>query len=202
MTEAELAASASEQMISSGIWPVVILVGGEERLPRYRHPMPRDGAALGGRAMLVLCARRYGLIANLTRFVYFREPTAEERRLTDAVGRVEAAAFDATRTGSTLGAAYGAIAAAYAAEGFAGADRDHHQGGTCGYRTREEVATVTSTTEIYDRSAFAWNPSLPGAKIEDTVVVSGDGLEILTSDPGWPVVQYGGRPRPDILLAG
>jgi len=42
------------------------LVAGERRLPLYRHPTRQSGAARK-RAMLVFCARGYGLYANLTR---------------------------------------------------------------------------------------------------------------------------------------
>jgi hypothetical protein len=53
---------------------------------------------------------------------------------------------------------------------------------------------------IQPRNAMAWNPSLPGSKIEDTVVVSDQGLEILTVDPRWPVFQVEGRARPELLV--
>jgi hypothetical protein len=51
-------------------------------------------------------------------------------------------------------------------------------------------------------SALAWNPSLPGTKLEDTVVVTPDGLETLTVDPDWPTVTVDGRARPDVLALG
>ena len=199
-TEAELAAFASGRLIVRGISPVVVLVGGERRLPLYRHPVPRAGERLGRRAMLVLCARRHGLIANLTRFVYFGAPPDDERRLNDAVLEVEAQVFAATRVGATLGEAFTQISTAYRELGFADAELDHHQGGLCGYRTRDEVATGASATEIVDHAALAWNPSLPGAKVEDTVVVDGDGIDILTVDPDWPAIERAGRRRPDVLV--
>src|SRR5258705_456881 len=47
--------------------------------------------------------------------------------------------------------------------------------------------------------AFAWNPSAPGVKVEDTVVVGRDGVEVLSRDPAWPTVEAAGRIRPAIL---
>ena len=61
--------------------------------------------------MLVFCGRRHGLYANLTRFVYFREPTAEEETLIEHVARVEAVTFAVSRPGTTLGAVYDVIVA-------------------------------------------------------------------------------------------
>ena len=44
--------------------------------------------------------------------------------------------------------------------------------------------------------AFAWNPTAPGAKVEDTVLVRADGIEVLTVDPRWPTTSVGGLDRP------
>ena len=50
--------------------------------------------------------------------------------------------------------------------------RHHHQGGLTGYRSREAIATPGAALEIADGQAFAWNPSLPGAKAEETFVLT------------------------------
>ena len=199
MTEACIAATAADELMRLGMWPVVVLVGGARRLPLYRHPTPRQDEPIGDRAMVVICARRHGLVASLTRFVYFRSRTEAERSADAAVADVEAAAFAASRPGATLGDVYRQIAAAYVRAGFAGAEADHHQGGLAGYRSREEIATPSSLTRIGEGAALAWNPSLPGAKIEDTVVVGAAGLEVLTVDPDWPTIMVAGRARPDVL---
>jgi Xaa-Pro aminopeptidase len=200
MTEVQVAAIAARELIDRSMWPVVVLVGGARRLPMYRHPTSRADELIGPRGMVVVCARRHGLIANLTRFVYFEQPTAEERAATAAVADVEAAALDASTAGTTLSHVYSVIADAYARAGYAGAEADHHQGGLAGYRTRESIASPTNATLIVEGSALAWNPSLPGAKIEDTMVVGADGVEIMTADAEWPTVDVGGRARPDVLV--
>ena len=42
---------------------------------------------------------------------------------------------------------------------------------------------------IADRQAIAWNPSVPGAKSEDTMLVSEDGLQIVTrASTEWPTI--------------
>ena len=198
-TELQLAGAGAAALWRRGIHPTLTLVGGERRVPIYRHatagPEP-----LGARAMLVFCARRHGLYANLTRFVYFRPPDAQERRLAEDAARVEAAAWAASGPGATLGAVYRTIAAEYARLGHPGAEAYHHQGGTTGYLSREVVARPGDATVIEAATALAWNPSLPGAKIEDTAVTSEQGIEVLTADPAWPTIQVEGRPRPDLLI--
>jgi len=195
----ELAGASSEALQVRGIEPALILVGGERRLPVFRHPTV-TGEKLGSRAMLVFCARRHGLFANLTRFVYFRPPTATERETDGAVGEVEADALDALRPGATLGAMYEVFVQSYARHGQRGAERAHHQGGTCGYLSRDVVAVPGSAVAVQRDNAVAFNPSLPGAKIEDTVLVHEGALEVLTLDPRWPARSVRGRTRPDLLV--
>jgi Xaa-Pro aminopeptidase len=198
-TEHRLAAAAAAALLGRGIAPALVLAAGERRLPLYRHPTP-SAERLGRRAMVVVCARRHGLYANLTRFVAFSPPDDAERARHDAVRAVEAAAWEASRPGATLGQVYGAIAAAYARAGHPGAEDAHHQGGTTGYLSREVVARPGDATRVEVGTPLAFNPSLPGAKVEDTVVVGETGLEILTVDPAWPTVLLEGRPRPAVLV--
>jgi Xaa-Pro aminopeptidase len=195
----ELAGAGSEALWARGIHPTLTLVGEERRLPLHRHATA-SRERLGGRAMLVFCARRHGLFANFTRFVYFRQPSAEERRLSADVARVEAAALQVCRPGTTLGQVYDVLVQAYAAAGHPGGEAFHHQGGSCGYLSRDVVARPGSKVALELYNAMAWNPSLPGAKIEDTILVSPDGLEILTVDPRWPTMEVEGRRRPEILV--
>jgi Xaa-Pro aminopeptidase len=195
----QLAGAAAEVLWSRGIHPALTLVGDERRLPVYRHPTA-SSERLGARAMLVCCARRHGLFANLSRFVSFRAPTADERRCMVGVAEVEAAAFAASRPGATLGAVFGAMTEAYARAGRAGEESRHHQGGSCGYLSRDVIARPGDPTVLLPMNAVAWNPSVPGAKIEDTVVVKEDGIEVLTVDAAWPAFEHGGRRRPDVLV--
>jgi Xaa-Pro aminopeptidase len=118
------------------------------------------------------------------------------------VARVEAAALEASSPGATLGDVYDAIVDAYARAGHAGAEDGHHQGGITGYLTREAMAAPGSLVQIRPPVALAWNPSLPGAKIEDTILRTTDGYDVLTVDPAWPTVEVAGRLRPDLRVLG
>ena len=46
--------------------------------------------------------------------------------------------------------------------------------------------TCTQALVVQPRQAFAWNPSITGSKVEDTALVSGDDVELITTSPGWP----------------
>ena len=194
-----LAGAAAAALWERGIHPALTLVGGGGRLPRHRHPTAST-EPLGDVAMLVLCGRRSGLYANLTRFVAFRPLDLAERARHEAVVQVEAAALAASVPGATLGDVFAAVVAAYAEAGHPGAERDHHQGGPCGYLSRDVLARPGAGETLQERNALAWNPSLPAAKVEDTVLTStGGGLEVLTTDPRWPTSQGPLLPRPAVL---
>ncbi|MFN6474127.1 MAG: M24 family metallopeptidase [Nostoc sp. SerVER01] len=195
-TEYQLAGAGAEALWAKGLHPALTLVAGERRLPLYRHATP-TGEQIGRQAMLVFCARGYGLYANLTRFVCFGQLSGEQAELHRHVREIEAVVLNLSQPGTTLDTAYHALAQAYEQHGFPNAIREHHQGGTTGYLAREIVANPSTTHTLTEGIAVAWNPSLPGAKVEDTFAILKDGkLENLTFDANFPSVEVEGRLRP------
>ncbi len=195
-TEQELAGAVAEECYEKGVTPLVLLAAGEERIFKYRHPLPKT-KQLGRLCMVVVCGRRHGLVANLTRLRVWDCPdiqTIYEKLLT-----IEAAALQATRPGNTLGQVVLATQRSYHQLGFAEAFEEHHQGGIAGYRPREILATPGNNTPLGAGMAVAWNPSLPGVKVEDTFLITEKGLENLTVDPNWPMQEVHGRMRPNLL---
>lgn len=187
-TERAAAAVVAAELIARGIDPLVVLVSGSARVG-YRHPLPTAGL-LGDRAMIVVCGRRDGLIANATRWV---GASVDE----EPILGVERAFLDASVPGARLDGAFESGTAAYARFGF---DADewhrHHQGGPTGYAGRDPRATASTTDLLVENQAFAWNPTAPGVKVEDTMLRTATGWEVLTFDERWPSVDYEGLRRP------
>jgi hypothetical protein len=193
--ERHVAARLAHGLVARGIDPLVTLVAGRERLA-LRHPLP-TAAPIGDRAMLVVCGRRHGLIANATRWLRFGTADAAEAHAARRILEVEAAFLGATRAGATLGEVFAAGTAAYAASGFDALEwRRHHQGGAAGYAGRDPRAVPGITDLVQAGQAFAWNPTAPGAKVEDTVLVTAGGIEVLTTDARWPATRVRGLDRP------
>ena len=69
-SEVEVAGEIAEELWERNLEPVVLLVAGARRVQRYRHPLPTT-EAIGNFAMGVICARRKGLIASVTRLIHF-----------------------------------------------------------------------------------------------------------------------------------
>jgi antitoxin VapB len=201
-TEREVARNASDALASRGIHAVVNLVAADERIERYRHPVPTH-KSWKRTLMVVVCARRGGLIASLTRIVSAGPPSYELKRRTEAAANVFAQLLSHTKANATGAELYEVAAREYARQGFEGEEHLHHQGGAAGYRTRDWVAHPLSEERVQLHQAFAWNPSITGTKIEETALLSEDGIEAITVTPGWPQisVQVEGREylSPDVL---
>ena len=188
--ESTMAARVSSALIERGIEPSVLLMAADERILRYKHAVTQLGV-LQRFGMLNLCARRWGLCASITRFVHFGPMPQQLADAFAVAAEVNAALLAATRAGATAAGLFATAAATYAAHGHPGEELRHHQGGATGYGEREWVATPGGAEQVQDAQAFAWNPSVAGGKVEDTVLLCNGAIELLTRTPELPVVQTG-----------
>ncbi|APW98580.1 peptidase [Halobiforma lacisalsi AJ5] len=202
-TEHEVASALRVALSARGIEAPVVLVGGGERARQYRHYTPTE-AELGDYALVSVTAERAGLHASCTRTVAFDPPAWLDERH-EAAARVEATALAATQVAATSGGneaadtdidadasagtagdVFAAIQAAYDAVGYDGEWEHHHQGGAAGFDGREWVATPDHEGPVTAPMAYAWNPTVQGAKSEDTVLVTDERVEALTATGDWP----------------
>lgn len=193
----------------------VSLIAADDRILRYRHPLPTLPGSQHARTvqryvMVVAGMIREGLVVSLTRF---KQVDDLDPAITDAYGRicaVDACMQEATQPGETLGGVFEACQQAYTTYGFAENEwHNHHQGGSTGYSGRTCKATPGEPFPCLDTdytrtlrdalgldlpmsAAFAWNPSAPGVKSEDTFLLHEDGTqEIITTTPNLPKVDLG-----------
>jgi len=212
--ESEVASALRVALSARGVEAPVALVGGAERARAYRHYTPTD-AELGGYALVSVTAERGGLHASATRTVAFEaelpdEALADLRERHAAARSVEVAALGATRDaaerGGTAGDVFGAVRDAYDRTGHPDEWQRHHQGGAAGFAGREWIATPDADDRVTAPMAYAWNPTVAGAKSEDTVLVADGGFEVLTDTGRWPTTEVTAEgvdaslARPDVLV--
>jgi Xaa-Pro dipeptidase len=179
MSEHGAAAAVASACRARQLVPTVLLAATDARIRRYRHPLP-TAAPLERRVMLVASAQRGGLYANLTRIAWLDEPDPEtERRQAACDAILERMRDEATRPGRTLAEAFADCRRFYAEAGFPDEWRLHHQGGISGYASREVIATPYTDVPLEAGQAFAWNPSITGAKSEETFVLTEAGAEVI-----------------------
>lgn len=189
MTEDELAARIAAELRERAIRGPVILVANEERVRRFRHPLP-TAAKFSKYGMGVCVGERDGLHVSATRLFTFGPIDEDLRRRHVAVNAVDAAMMAATRPDRTLGEIFDVCRKAYADGGFAEDWKLHHQGGLCGYQARENRATPGSSIRVTANQVYGWNPSITGTKSEDTILVLPDRTEIISATGQWPTNPY------------
>ncbi len=203
-TEHGIAAALGEETQRRGMRPIVTLVAVDERVHHVRHPLP-TAQVMKRYAMLVLCARRGGLTASVTRLVHFGPLPDELQRKQQACARIDAAVIAASCPKRSLHDLFDVLRAAYAEAGYADEWQLHHQGGVAGYEPRELLAVPGEHFALETGMICAWNPSISGVKSEDTILVrANEAPEVLTAMPAWPSVSVTSEdtifPRPLILV--
>jgi Xaa-Pro aminopeptidase len=199
MSEVEFAGVIARECWSRDLEPVVLLVAGQERIVKYRHPLPTT-SPLGSRFMGVICTRRKGLIASVTRIASFAKIDDETKEWYDRLLDVERVFINESKVGAKLSDVVKKGVAEYRIQGFDSEEwTRHHQGGPTGYLPRDFPAHEKSDREITTHNALAWNPSGKGLKVEDTILTTPNGAEVLTIDPKWPTQMVFERARPALL---
>jgi antitoxin VapB len=185
LSEYDLEAITANALLRRGILPSVYLYAVDDRILKYKHAVAR-GKRLKHYGMLNLCSRKWGLAISITRFIHFGDVPTELAARFAASAQVNAALLNASRVGATSAELFRVAQASYAAHGFLGEERFHHQGGPTGYWEREWIATPEGTEVVVNNQAFAWNPSIRGGKVEDTVLLCDGVIENLTPTPELP----------------
>ena len=186
--EIEIAGKLRAELAAGGMTSVVTLVAADERIANFRHPVPSDNQ-WNKTLLIVSCSKRDGLISSCSRIACIGKVPEELQRRTEATTFVNASLWNATRPGMSGADLYRICADAYAERGFADEINKHHQGGAGGYKTREWVAHPTSAEVVQQNQAFAWNPSITGTKVEETMIVSETGVEVITASPDFPSIE-------------
>lgn len=216
MSEADIAARLVAEGIKRRCQVPVALVAADERIARFRHPLPTEGPLLSGSLQervvegyveVVGCFLREGLVVSMTRFKQVGEIAGTIPDAFNRICGVDALMQEATAPGRTLGDVFAVCQKAYAELDFAPNEwHNHHQGGATGYAGRTCKGSPGESFPVLDRfwperareilgeeaafgAAFAWNPSAPGVKSEDTFILLPDGArEIVSATPSLPRV--------------
>ena len=193
LSEYELAGEIAKQLWANNIEPITILVAFDERALRYRHPVMTDNR-LKNYALVGICGRRNGLIASVTRDVLVNgdDEMIEKHK---KCARVNAAFWSSLQPGTNVSEIFAKGVAQYGVEGVPIEHKEHHQGGLTGFVPRELRASHLSNHVVRINEAYAFNPTIQGAKVEDTVLVTENGIEILTytGDYAYETIDIGGK---------
>ncbi len=130
----------------------------------------------------------WGYLSELERTMFLGEPNAEQRRMFEHMKTLQEVAFEAIRPGARCSDVDGAVRAYFGEHDLVAYWR-HHTGHAIGLRYHEgPFLDSGDDTEIRPGMVFTvepglYAPELGGFRHSDTVLVTKDGIEILTYYP-------------------
>lgn len=188
LTEKQIANNLIYECLKKDIKMPVLMVGSDERVFKYRHPVVTDKKVYKY-FILATVAERSGLNISLSRCVYFGKTPKELNSKIESVNYIEAVYCCNSLPDKTLKELFEVGKKAYAKAGYPDEWKNHTQGGIIGYRPREFIANSSSKVKIKSNNALSWNPTIKGVKAEDVILVKEREVEQLTIDKKWPYIE-------------
>jgi len=189
--------------IERGISPDCVLVGSDDRILDYRHPMA-ENKVINGSLFITLGGEKYGLNISMTRMVYYKKLPQQISERMKKTQYVFACMQNMMKDQMEYREYWELMKKAYADVGYPEEWREHHQGGPTGYGCREFTLTPFTTGVLREGQAYAWNPTIRGTKCEETTFLRYGKIEIFTRTKDWPCsivkTPYGELDVADILI--
>ncbi len=185
--ESEVVGRLCRELWADRIDPVGLMVAADDRISRFRHPIPTE-RRINRVLMLSVNARKGGLIVCLTRFLHLGKVPPALQKQYEANVYVDCTLMAHTRPGMAARDVLQKGLDAYRELGFPDEWKLHHQGGPIGYQPRDYRVHPGTTDLIQENQAFTWNPSITGTKSEDTILATPGGSEMITSPLLYPTL--------------
>lgn len=189
LKEYEIEAEIRYSFGKEGIECPVLLIASDDNLNKYRPPLATNNIA-NERFMAVLCPRYKGVVVALSRIVYFRKRTNEEKKRDEAICKINNTLISLTNVGTSSKTLWDIMLKAYKENGVENEYLNHHQGGAIGFESREWVLRPTLEETIVANQMIAYNPTLIGTKAEETLFVGESSKEIFTIGSDFPTQNY------------
>ena len=193
MSEYRIAAMVIAEMEERGLEEISCMVAADERILKYRHPLPTENT-VKKRVQLGGNFRRNGLIICLTRYVSFGGVSDDLEKQMTANQIIDCTLIAASEPGRAYCNALEEGKKKYEELGYGDEFNKHHQGGPIGYAGRDYRVDFSVKGIIKDHQGFCWNPSITGTKSEDTYITEKGKRTAVTG----PVL----FPKTDISVSG
>ncbi|GAB4531741.1 MAG: M24 family metallopeptidase [Anaerolineae bacterium] len=205
MAENEVAARLAYEYTRRGMLLDALMVGADERITRYRHPLASD-KPIQRYAFLHPAARRWGLHANVTRLVHFGQPPEAIRAAHHAVTTVGAHVARMLAPGVRFADILAEEKRLYDELGYPDEWNYHFLGGISGYTLVDPTRCLNPEARVVERQSYGYFITITGAKFEELMILTEEGVELasLPPDAEWPTrvasTPYGDIAVPEILV--
>ena len=202
-TERKIAGGLAAKMWENGLEPVLFLVASDERVYKYRHPIPTDKPV--EKWLMISCNARYkGLVTKITRMMYFGDLPKELNEQYLKTLDIENQMIRMTKAGVDDLTIYHEAQKLYAEHGYPEMWKEHHQGGPQSYTNGFYLTHENSHEVIRQHQCYCYNPSITGTKSEDAVIITEEGPIFVTYPVSFPaevsIIDGHEYRRPGILV--
>jgi Xaa-Pro dipeptidase len=202
MTERQVLAYMWRLYLERGFEGHYMFAGADERIKKYRHPVPGD-ATIRDAILIAPAVVRSGLLLACSRLIYFKEPAADIRRRFQAVATMQAAMVAGLRPGTPLLDLRNTFMSLFEELGFAEERTKHFHGGPIGY-WNSYAERMRGDEVVKNKTAYTFYFTVAGVKSEELILVDEQGAAIVSADSEWPLLSivYGDQVVgiPDILV--
>jgi len=183
-SEMEIAAEMRMEHIRRGMDVDVMIVGSDQRVFQYRHPMPTS-KKLERYIMIHSSARKWELHANVTRFIHFGTAPEQIRRIYDAATTIEGRILLWLAPGLPFSQILEWQKEWYQELGFPDEWHNHFQGGPTGYVIADPARCLRSKV-VQINQPYEWFITITGTKAGELSMLTENGAEVLSASSKWP----------------
>ena len=184
ISEMDLAAEFQYLQSLKGISSDVLIVGSDDRIFKYRHPVPTN-KKIEKFILLHSASRMWGLHAPITRLYSIGAPEKEFLNPFKSVAEIQAKVLANIKPGIPYSQILEQMKGWYAQAGYSGEWKNHFQGGPTGYVIVDGIRCLTQKI-IQTNTPFEWFITVPGSKTAELALLGTDGLKIVSNGDLWP----------------
>ncbi len=187
-SEIEIAGRLGAKMWENGLEPVLLLIAVDDRIYKYRHPIPTEKKL--EKLLMISCNARYkGLVTKITRMMHFGAIPKEFQEQYRQTAAIENAMAAASKPGVDELVPFEIAKKMYADFGYPDMWKVHHQGGPQSYTNGFYLITPENHNVIQLHQCYGYNPTITGTKTEDGFVVTEEGPLFITYPVTFPAVR-------------
>ena len=189
ITEIEIAGIISGEMGKYGIECDVLLIGSDERIEKYRHPVPTE-KKVKKLVLLHPASKKWGLHVPMSRMLSFGNPDIETVKKFDGACKIAAEAISSCTEGAKLIDILMAQEKTFMELGYKDEWGMHYHGGITGYLLVSQAVYTDKNSGISLNQPHAWFVTLTGVKVEELSLTTKNGIEICSTKGNWPTKEY------------
>lgn len=189
MSEMEIAGMLLGEYGRSGIECEVLMIGSDERIAKYRHPLPTD-KKVEKFIMVHPGVKKWGLHANVTRMVSLGKVNPEIQKRYNAACRITGEVILNCTQGTKFSSILARQKQLFEYFGYKDEWEKHYHGGITGYILADPTVGMRQDLSVSINQAYDWFITITGVKVEELSINANNNIEVTSVNGAWPSKEY------------